>query len=137
MPHFVPWIDQIRDNALASSGPGETAAIKSIGKAPSVGKMLQVARTVSPLGLLALAVTILSITAFLAFEAFVFYLIWKQRSPVAWTTLLAFAGSLSWFVAAKGHSHVHAHLNYVLWYLLYIPFGAVLIAEWWRGRRSA
>ena len=137
MPHFVPWIDQIRDIALASGGPGETAAIKSIGKAPSVGKMLQVAHTVSPLGILALAVTILSITAFLAFEAFVFYLIWKRRSPIAWTTLLAFAGSMSWFVAAKGHSHVHAHLNYVLWYLLYIPFGTVLIAEWWRGRRSA
>ncbi|TZG25860.1 hypothetical protein [Sphingomonas montanisoli] len=136
MPHFIPWIDQIRENALASSGESDAAAIKSIGKAPSLGKMIDVARTVSFDGILALAITILSIVAFLAFDAFVFYLIWRQRSPLAWTTLLALLGSLSWFVAAKGHSFVHAHLNYVLWYLLYIPFGAALIVEWWRGRRA-
>ena len=28
---------------------------------------------------------------------------------------------ISWFVLAKGHSHIHTHMNYVLWYLGFIP----------------
>lgn len=28
---------------------------------------------------------------------------------------------LSWFVLAKAHSHVHTHMNFVLWYLGFIP----------------
>lgn len=28
---------------------------------------------------------------------------------------------LSWYVMAKGHSHIHTHMNYVLWYLGFVP----------------
>lgn len=28
---------------------------------------------------------------------------------------------LSWYVLAKGHSYIHAHMNYVLWYLGFFP----------------
>ena len=28
---------------------------------------------------------------------------------------------LSWFILAKGHSYIHVHMNFVLWYLGFIP----------------
>ena len=31
--------------------------------------------------------------------------------------VISMAGPLSWYVLAKGHSHIHKHMNYVLWYL--------------------
>jgi hypothetical protein len=34
------------------------------------------------------------------------------------TTMLA---PLSWFVLMKGHSAIHVHLNYVLWYMGFVP----------------
>ncbi|WP_042886932.1 hypothetical protein [Cupriavidus necator] len=35
--------------------------------------------------------------------------------------LLAFAlGPLSWFILAKGHSFIHTHLNYALWYFGFV-----------------
>lgn len=29
---------------------------------------------------------------------------------------------LSWFILAKGHSEVHVFINFVLWYMLFVPF---------------
>lgn len=40
-----------------------------------------------------------------------------------------FFGSASWFFAAKGHSYIHYHMNYVLWYLLFVPVAVLLIGE--------
>lgn len=31
-----------------------------------------------------------------------------------------FLTSISWFVAAKGHSYIHTHINYVLWYFGFV-----------------
>lgn len=33
---------------------------------------------------------------------------------------LSFAASVSWFVLAKSHSHMHTHMNYVLWYFGFV-----------------
>ena len=43
--------------------------------------------------------------------------------------LITFIAPLSWFFLAKGHSYHHYHLNYVLWYLYFIPFSAVVLSE--------
>lgn len=55
----------------------------------------------------------------------------RQRDAV----LLAFffIVPVSWFVLAKGHSYIHTHLNYVLWYfgfvqaLIYVSFNTAII----------
>lgn len=41
----------------------------------------------------------------------------------------AFAASTSWFFLAKGHSYIHQHINYILWYLPFIPIAFATIAE--------
>jgi len=42
-----------------------------------------------------------------------------KRDFVAFSFMLL--SPLSWFILAKGHSHVHTHMNYVLWYLGFVP----------------
>lgn len=37
---------------------------------------------------------------------------------------------LSWYCLAKSHSFVHVHLNYVLWYLGFIPICFYTLIEW-------
>jgi hypothetical protein len=36
---------------------------------------------------------------------------------------------LSWFLAAKGHSYIHYHINYVLWYVPFVPFCMLAMAS--------
>ena len=43
--------------------------------------------------------------------------------------LITFIAPLSWFFLVKNHSYHHYHLNYVLWYLYFIPFSAVVLSE--------
>lgn len=43
--------------------------------------------------------------------------------------LITFVAPLSWFLVAKGHSYIHYHMNYVLWYLYFIPFSSVVLSE--------
>lgn len=37
-----------------------------------------------------------------------------------WVSILA---PLSWFILAKGHSYIHVHINYVLWYVPFLLIG--------------
>ena len=48
-----------------------------------------------------------------------------------------FIGSTSWFVAAKGHFYIHYSMNYVLWYLLFIPVAVLLVGERLSRRHDA
>ena len=43
--------------------------------------------------------------------------------------LLFFASTLSWFVLAKGHSYIHIHMNYVLWYFGFIQICIYIISD--------
>lgn len=54
--------------------------------------------------------------------ASVIYGIYKQQCDPMEVSLYAvfFLAALSWFMLAKGHSYVHTHMNYVLWYFGYI-----------------
>lgn len=40
-----------------------------------------------------------------------------------------FAVSVSWFVLAKGHSYIHTHMNYVLWYFGFVQVCLYVIAD--------
>ncbi|MFJ5446433.1 hypothetical protein ACIKP9_09355 [Methylobacillus methanolivorans] len=47
----------------------------------------------------------------------------KHKTFVRDFALIAYMSliPLSWYVMAKGHSHIHTHMNYVLWYLGFVP----------------
>ncbi len=52
------------------------------------------------------------------------------------TLTLSFAAPVSWFIMAKAHSHAHTHMNYVLWYLFFVPFALITIAEFYRQKKK-
>lgn len=50
------------------------------------------------------------------------------RQQIALTSMLwvSFLAPLSWFVIFKGHSYVHPHMNYIVWYMPFMLLGAIL-----------
>jgi hypothetical protein len=52
------------------------------------------------------------------------------------TLSLSFAAPVSWFIMAKAHSYAHTHMNYVLWYLFFVPFALITIAEFYRQKKK-
>ena len=56
------------------------------------------------------------------------FLYWQNKlsSAVGWLAS-AFAAPLSWYIVGKAHSVIHTHINYVLWYLPYIPVAVMLL----------
>lgn len=45
------------------------------------------------------------------------------------TFLMLFLTPISWFVLGKAHSYIHTHINFILWYLGFIPFCFYVIAQ--------
>jgi hypothetical protein len=46
---------------------------------------------------------------------------WRLVSEIKLAIIVAFIAPLSWFLIAKGHSYVHVNMNFVLWYIPFIP----------------
>ena len=70
------------------------------------------------------------------FVALIFFA--YRRDVLAVLTIGSFfIGSTSWFIAAKGHSYIHYSINYVLWYLLFIPVAVLLVGERLSRRHDA
>ena len=66
--------------------------------------------------------------AFLAMMAFTFVgvalrLALRERLARrdAWMLVVFFAVPVSWFVLAKGHSYTQTHINFVLWFIGFMP----------------
>lgn len=60
---------------------------------------------------------------------------YRHHSGVRDSVLLTcgFVVAASWFVAAKGHSYVHTHILFFLWYLLFVPALIFVVADFWRS----
>jgi hypothetical protein len=52
----------------------------------------------------------------------------RSRPDVLVAIAFALAAPLSWFVLAKGHSYIHMLMNYVLWYVPFVPLAVAVLA---------
>jgi peptidoglycan/LPS O-acetylase OafA/YrhL len=56
-----------------------------------------------------------------------------RKNPIGLSNLIlwltAFFSSISWSILMKDHSIIHTHLNFVLWYLFFIPAATYLILQ--------
>lgn len=70
-----------------------------------------------------------------AFVVVVIRVSYQHHSWVRDSVLLAcgFVVAASWFVAAKGHSYVHTHILFFLWYLLFVPALIFVVADFCRS----
>ena len=49
--------------------------------------------------------------------------------------VIGFCVAVSWFIAAKGHSFIHTHVLFVLWYFLFVPAMLFVISSFaWEKR---
>jgi hypothetical protein len=74
---------------------------------------------------------------FLALTGVVLLLLPRAPVAVGISVVLAFLAPLSWFFIAKGHSVFHYHMNYVLWYLPFVPFASLMLAVTLFGDRHS
>ena len=59
---------------------------------------------------------------------------WKyKKHEMVWRDAIIYCISLlvsvSWFILAKGHSYIHVHMNYVLWYFGYVQICLYVIIK--------
>jgi len=55
----------------------------------------------------------------------------KQRKSLSLvvTTWVSILAPLSWFIIFKGHSYIHNHMNFIVWYMPFCLFGYVIIGN--------
>lgn len=136
VPSFAPWMHHDIDPAKFTEPEKKTLrnAIKAL-------RALQIRSATEQVGSLSqhtfqklihrlrlVALDKISRLGFLVFLAVVILVFWADRTTLIYLLGL-FAGSASWYFAAKGHSYIHYHMNYVLWYLIFIPTCVLLLVE--------
>ena len=68
-----------------------------------------------------------SLISFLLFIIYSFDIFFLSKKSFKFLFLTSLLAPLSWFIMAKGHSAIHLHINFVLWYITFIPCGMLLI----------
>ena len=63
----------------------------------------------------------ISITAFLILHVFSFYVFLKANRSIKYFMAISFFAPISWYFIAKGHSAIHFHMNFILWYIFFVP----------------
>jgi len=134
VPDVLPWTGSARDMT-----PLQKQAVRAALRHPGHDSFAQLRAAVDDATLFSLlASRVLSPLCFLLLAVWAFRRALRQGRVQTLTLLAAASAPLSWFVLAKGHSYIHLHLNYVLWYLpfvLYVPI--VLFAGQRTGRPEA
>ncbi len=134
VPSFLPWVGA-DPNSFSLSDPQRSSLlqIRDDFKSANVQKAVERIATLPP-NLISLLIKRLfqdALHRVFAFPAFVAIIFFATRRDSAVSLALGgfFVGSASWFFAAKGHSYLHYHINYVLWYLLFVPVAVLLVVE--------
>ena len=123
MPHFLPWEDRIVPTWR------EYVAIEEVTEQMSLASLK---------GALGIGPVRASLVAYKAFGLVAFPLfcllagaasLWRGDRSFSLALVISALSPLSWFVLAKGHSYIHLHLNYVLWYLLFVPWAMLCLFQ--------
>ncbi|WP_035676657.1 hypothetical protein [Flavobacterium limnosediminis] len=48
---------------------------------------------------------------------------YKKYKPIVFSTWFSIIAPLSWFVLFIQHSNIHSHLNFIVWYIPFLPLG--------------
>jgi hypothetical protein len=77
-----------------------------------------------------------SLITFLSFQVYSLYIFIIAKKSIKYFLALSFLGPISWYFVFKGHSAIHYHLNFILWYLFFIPASFIAIINNLELRRS-
>jgi len=123
VPHFLPWLDRF------SVSPVDSLLLRRFTDKPSLISFFDLVNKLNIQSAIAIVLSKLSYFIFLVFNIFVIRSGLKKRDALSVAVLFAILAPLSWFVMAKGHSFIHYHMNYVLWYLPYMSFAVLVLLK--------
>lgn len=95
----------------------------------SVGEFATLVLTASEADRKMFWMTICNTIVFWSFLVILFIRIILGKKDLALLLLTAFIAPISWFAIAKGHSNLHTHLNYVLWYVPFMPVALCIVVN--------
>jgi hypothetical protein len=69
----------------------------------------------------------ISLFTFFIFQIYTLYIFINAKKSIKYLVAFSFLGPITWFLTFKGHSAIHYHVNYILWYLFFIPASLIAI----------
>ena len=70
---------------------------------------------------------ILEITIFISILFYLILIFKKLKKSIKYSLLFAFLSSISWVIIGNKHSQLHLHINYIIWYIPFIPYAIISI----------
>jgi hypothetical protein len=131
MNRFLPWLD-----FYTSITAENKEDLKNIMLNLNVSHLRTFLHSAPQSLIVAFVIILINCISFLVFCSAMLTVVCLSRDRLSLVTLLSLVSSVSWLLIAKGHSYVHTHLNYVLWYILFIPFAAFQITCQWERRNT-
>ena len=132
MVDFLPWfysniIEKNTKNKIKEN-------IKSVNKNLSFHSIktffVDMIKILSLKLILFISIKLISLISFFSFISYSFYIFFRSKKSFKFLMLLSLLAPLSWFVIAKGHSAIHLHMNFVLWYITFIPCSLLSIINY-------
>jgi hypothetical protein len=131
MNRFLPWLD-----FYTSITAEDKEDLKNIMLNLNVSQLRSYLHSASQSSIVAFVIILINCIAFLVFCSAILIVVCLSRDSLSLVTLLSLVSSVSWLLIAKGHSYIHTHLNYVLWYILFIPFAALQMTCQWKRENT-
>jgi hypothetical protein len=132
---FLPWLPSIRDISVLENDK-DIKILKEVYSKPSLRTLQDSVFKTSNYLKFALLSVIISSLSFLVLIGFIFRLWFKIGFPLKAVILISSIAPISWFFLAKAHSYIHYQLNYVLWYLPFIPYSLAILVENFINRKN-
>lgn len=125
---FLPWLGNI-EGELDKQFKADLKSIYNSGEVSRVKTLFQKYPLSNLMAIFTLALSTVVFLAFLLTLAWQTYRLKSEQFPLAVLVWTSFLAPLSWFILFKGHSYVHTYLNYVLWFIGFVPFGVLFLIQ--------
>jgi len=81
-------------------------------------------------------IKLISLISFLFFIFYTIYIFFHTKKSFKFLILISLLGPLSWFIIAMEHSAAHLHINFVLWYISFIPCSLLAIINYHKNKSN-
>lgn len=124
---LLPWLPKLEQEESSEAREALREAVRS----GSLERMSAAVSTVGWAGVSRPVTRLIDTAVFALLLLLLAYKLWRlrhSRPDVVVAVAFALAAPLSWFVLAKGHSYIHTLMNYVLWYVPFVPLAVAVLA---------
>ncbi len=127
---LLPWLPRLKNRGADDAREPLREALRTTLHERSAWPVLEAVRTAGWSGLSRPVLRLVDVAVFALLLALLLRKLFRLRQTdpaLIGMMVCAVAAPLSWFVLAKGHSYIHGALNYVLWYLPFVPLALAVL----------